>query len=100
MLKQFLTKFKNNGGAWEPGINRNGYPYDYHPATRHMRLGDGARPFPWPWQFGAYGTSMPMVNSVAVSGGVAKKPSGPNVNIEPVNLQYQVAIPGLSKVVE
>lgn len=98
MLKAFLTKYVNKGGTWEPAINRNGYPYDFHPAMRIMRLGDGPRNQPYPVMLGSVGINMPMLNAVNVAGGVGPKPSGPGVNVEPVNLQYQVAVPGLSKV--
>lgn len=89
--------------AWEPTIEPNGYPFDLDGSLQYTRPKTGIDFFPW---IGGDGT-VPQIgmvsglmrqNDVAVWGQMTGKvPTGPGATTVPVNLQWQITVPGLSK---
>src|SRR5579872_3309962 len=81
----------------------DGYPLDLDGAERHTRFKTGID-F-WPIQtnatdfakLGQVNGFMPQQDQVVWAQGYGKEPSGPIVSILPINLQWQMTIPGLNK---
>jgi hypothetical protein len=79
------------------------YPYDLDASERITRPKTGIDKFPIPWngnnfaKLGCVSGLMPQNNAWVWAQGYGKDPAGPIVSALPVNLQWQITIPGLNK---
>ena len=81
---------------WKPR-HGDGYPLDLDGAERITRFRQGVSPRPYPPLIGCVSGFMPQQDIRFWYSHIAKTPTGPNVTTVPVNLQWQMIIPGLTK---
>lgn len=90
--------FKKLAGYFvTPRKDANGYPFDLDASERWTRPHTGIDFYPYPYLIGCLSGFMPQYNRTNPSIGYAKSPFGPNITQLPVNLQWQITVPGLSK---
>ena len=96
----FPTKSKlneyNDYNYWKPRFG-DGYPLDLDGSERITRFRQGVSPRPYPPLVGCVSGFMPQQDIRFWNTHFGKSPSGPNVTSIPVNLQWQITVPGLSK---
>ena len=89
--------------AWRPAKEPDGYQFDLDGSLRFNRFATGIDFFP---TVGGDGTvpqigmvsGFMMQRDVSVwAQAVGRKPSGPMATTQPINLQWQVTVPGLTK---
>jgi len=82
---------------------RDNYPYDLDGSERITRQKTGQDVYFVPWngnnfqQLGCVSGLLPQLDSFVWGQAFGKIPSGPIVSALPVNLQWQINIPGMSK---
>lgn len=90
--------------SWLPRSGKvDGYQYDLDGALRYNRLKTGEDKWPWvggdgtiPF-IGAVNGLMPQRDIFVWSQAMGKSPAGPGVTTQPINLQWQITVPGLYK---
>lgn len=92
-------------GAWTPRSGKaDGYPYDLDGSLRNCRFATGVDTFPWIGgdgtvaQIGSVSGFFPQQDMTIWYQMMGKMPFGPGVTTTPINLQWQMTVPGLSKV--
>lgn len=89
--------------AWRPAKEPDGYPFDLDGSLRFPRLATGIDYFPWVGgdgtvaQIGAVSGFMQQMDARVWAQMTGKMPSGPGSTTYPINIQWQVTVPGLSK---
>lgn len=90
--------------AWVPRSGaHDGYQYDLDGSLRYDRFATGVDFFPWVGgdgtvaQIGAVSGLLPMADTYVWGQMIGKEPFGPGSTTFPLNLQYQITIPGLYK---
>ncbi len=100
-MRDALRKFWPS--AWRPAKEPDNYPTDLDGSLRYVRLATGIDYFPWIGgdgtvaQIGAVNGFMRQLDVRVWSQMTGKVPSGPFSTTSPLNLQWQVTVPGLSK---
>lgn len=97
----FTRKARNNAGWWpRPPDAVSHYRPDLDAAERHTRPATGYDTFPHPPLTGALSGFLPSYDSFMFGGNYGKSPFGPGPGSQapPVNLQWQMIIPGLQKI--
>jgi hypothetical protein len=90
--------------SWFPRSQTgDGYQYDLDGALRYNRLKTGIDKFPYvggdgtiPF-IGAINGLLPQNDIFVWAQAVGKRASGPGSTTQPINLQYQITVPGLYK---
>jgi len=84
---------------WKPRSGcADSYPLDLDGAERQVRFRTGVSPRPYPPIIGCVSGFLPQMNPAVWAGMYFKEPWGPGVTTVPVNLQWQITVPGLQKV--
>jgi hypothetical protein len=97
----FTRKMRKQAGWWpRPADPVSHYALDLDASERHTRFGGGSDMFPHPPLTGALSGFLPMYDTTVWGMGYGKAPSGPGPGSQPppVNLQWQMIIPGMQKV--
>lgn len=90
--------------AMVPAVEMNGYPFDFDGSLSYVRPKTGRDYFPTVGgdgtiaQIGAVSGFMMQRDASVWAGMTARFPSGPGSTTNPLNLQWQITVPGLSKV--
>lgn len=84
---------------WKPRIHSSAdhYPYDFDGSERQTRFPTGVDKFPVQSMIGCVSGFMPQLTRFMLAQHYAKVPSGPGSTAYPLNLQWQIVIPGLNK---
>lgn len=84
---------------WKPRIlsNADNYPYDFDGSERQCRWPTGVDKFPVQSMIGSVQGFMPQLTGFMLAQHYGKTPSGPGSTAYPLNLQWQIVIPGLNK---
>lgn len=90
--------------AWFPRSGAvDGYQYDLDGSLRYDSFKDGNKKYPWvggdgtiPF-IGAVSGLLPQHDVFVWAQATGKMPSGPGVTTQPINLQWQITVPGLYK---
>lgn len=91
--------------AWEPAQEPHSYPFDFDGSQRYSRNKTGLDVFPFVGgdgtigQIGSVSGFMPQLDQFVWAQGTGKKPFGPFSTTQPVNVEWQMTVPGLGKVV-
>lgn len=89
--------------AWRPAVEPNDYQFDLDGSLRYNRFATGIDYFPWVGgdgtvpQIGAVDGLLRQFDVTVWAQMTGKMPSGPGSTTVPVNLQWQMTIPGLGK---
>lgn len=89
--------------AWQPAIEPDGYQFDLDGSLRYNRFATGVDYFPFVGgdgvvpQIGAVSGIFPQMDVFIWQQMTGKIPFGPGSTTVPINLQYQITVPGLSK---
>lgn len=99
-MVDFTRKARQQAGFWPRPPTASGYVLDLDAAERHTRYGPGSDIFPHPPLTAALSGFLPMYDAFTYGGNYGKLPSGPGPGSQPppVNLQWQMIIPGMQKV--
>lgn len=79
------------------------YPFDLDASLRYVTPKTGIDRWPYPWngdsfaQLGCVSGFMPQADAFVWAQGYGRDPYGPIVSALPVNLQWQINVPGLNK---
>lgn len=79
------------------------YPFDFDASLRYVTPKTGIDVFPTPWngdsfaQLGQVSGLMPQMDGRVWAQGWGRDPFGPIVSALPVNIQWQITVPGLNK---
>lgn len=92
-----ISALKRMRATFIPAVEPYGYPFDLNGSLRYTRPKTGIDYFPSPSVIGMVSGLCPQQNAFVWEQAFGKKPSGPNVNEIPVNLQWQTIVPGLTK---
>lgn len=76
---------------------RDNYPFDFDGGLRYARPKTGYDYFPYPPLIGMVSGFMALQDNFVYAQAYGKKASGPGSVSVPVNLQWQVTLPGLAK---
>lgn len=82
---------------WQPLPQLNGYPLDLDGGEKITRFRTGVSPRPYPPIIGCLSGFLPFQDALGQSLKRARAPMGPGVTTVPVNLAWQITMPGLSK---
>jgi len=97
LRKLFPTSWFPRSGAVD------GYQYDLDGSLRYDRFKTGIDKFPWVGGdgtiafIGAVNGLLPQNDVLVWAQATGKMPSGPGSTTEPINLQWQITVPGLYK---
>lgn len=83
---------------WRPrSRNSDSYPLDLDGSLRYTRMKSGNDYFPVPPQIGMVSGILQQMDMFVYRSAMGKIPYGPGTTQVPVNLQWQMTIPGLTK---
>lgn len=83
-------------GMWKPRRDKS-YPLDLDGSERQTRFKTGSDLFPYPPIIGCVSGFLPQMDWRVWAQGIGKNGYGPSFQAFPVNLQWQINIPGMSK---
>jgi hypothetical protein len=86
-----MITFRPRNGA------SDGYQFDLDASERFTRFGGGSAVHPYPPIIGMLSGMLPLYDNVVRFEAFAKNPAGPGSTTYPLNFQWQVTIPGLTK---
>ena len=82
---------------WKPRNQNRNYPLDVNGDVAHTRFAKSVGVYPTPPVIGCITGFMPLQDMFVLRSAYGKAPSGPNVTTSPLNLQWQMTIPELTK---
>lgn len=88
------------GWTWFPrqAKGRDNYPFDFDGSERFARPKTGIDKWPYPPIIGAVSGFWQQQDALVLPSRIGKMPSGPGATTVPINLQWQIFVPGLTKV--
>lgn len=82
---------------WKPAIDDD-YPFDFDMSLRFERTSNNAWNVPYPYMIGCVSGFMPQYDAHWMRSHIGRMPTGPNTVFDPLNLAWQMTVPGLEKV--
>lgn len=88
------------GWTWLPrrAVPNDNYQFDFDGSERYSRPKTGLDKWPYPPIIGSLSGFWRQQDQMVWDGMFGKMPSGPGATTVPINLQWQIEIPGLTKV--
>ncbi len=86
-----MITFKPRSGA------RDAYPFDLDASERFTRFGTASAIHPFPQLIGMVSGILPLFDATIRREAIARPAYGPGATTTPINLQWQVTVPGLTK---